>query len=400
MPFLVNGQKKKENVGVKFEHKTSNWDSIVAKAKRENKYIFIDCYTTWCGPCKEVAKNIFPLKEVGHFFNKNCINISLQIDKTKKDNAQIIASRNIVKQVEKITKINAYPSFLIFDNTGTLVHKFTGSDADELIRKAKDGFDKNEQYYTLIEKYSAGDREENFLKKLCKKADDAEDNVDEYLKAFIDTRENLYTKENGEFIIGFIEESKGLAFENLYANKDQWYIALGKTKSNETIERAVYSEIETMLLFKTDSINWDKISKHYAEKYPDYGNIAVAKALMNYKVRNNDSKGYLKILDSLFVAYPVEMNYPDELNSNAMVIFEIATNTPLLNKALTWSKRSIEQDENPMYIDTYANLLYKLGQKNEAIKQEEKAISLLKEEDKKSYIETLEKMKKGEKTWK
>ena len=81
-------------------------------------------------------------------------------------------------------------------------------------------------------------------------------------------------------------------------------------------------------------------------------------------------------------------------------IFENISDTSLLNTALSWSKKSIEQDEKPMYIDTYANLLYKLGQKEEAIKQEEKAISLLKDEDKKSYKETLEKMKKGERTWK
>ena len=36
--------------GVNFEHIT--FDEALAKAKAENKLIFMDCYTTWCGPCK------------------------------------------------------------------------------------------------------------------------------------------------------------------------------------------------------------------------------------------------------------------------------------------------------------------------------------------------------------
>lgn len=53
-----------------------------------------------------------------------------------------------------------------------------------------------------------------------------------------------------------------------------------------------------------------------------------------------------------------------------------------------------------MYLDTFANLLYRLGDKDQAIKTQEKAISLLTANDKKEdYLATLQKMKKGEKTW-
>ena len=36
--------------GVNFEHIT--FDEALAKAKAENKLVFMDCYTSWCGPCK------------------------------------------------------------------------------------------------------------------------------------------------------------------------------------------------------------------------------------------------------------------------------------------------------------------------------------------------------------
>ena len=90
LPAFVNAQKK-ENVGAHFIHSVPNWNKIVAQAKKENKFIFVDCYTTWCGPCKEMSKEIFPKKKVGNFFNKTFINVAFQLDTTKKDNANVIA---------------------------------------------------------------------------------------------------------------------------------------------------------------------------------------------------------------------------------------------------------------------------------------------------------------------
>jgi hypothetical protein len=69
-----------------------------------------------------------------------------------------------------------------------------------------------------------------------------------------------------------------------------------------------------------------------------------------------------------------------------------------VKEALDWSKRSFKDKENPAFMDTYANIIYKLGNKEEAIKWEEKALALSNND--KSYQETIDKMKKGEKTWK
>ena len=40
-------------------------EKALEKAKTEDKYVFIDCYTSWCGPCKMMAEKILPLEEVG-----------------------------------------------------------------------------------------------------------------------------------------------------------------------------------------------------------------------------------------------------------------------------------------------------------------------------------------------
>src|ERR1700732_4317180 len=78
LPFMANAQ------GIKFEENMS-WAQIQAKAKAEHKYIFMDCYATWCGPCKWMNAQIFPQKEVGDFFNSHFVNVAIQMDRTPKD---------------------------------------------------------------------------------------------------------------------------------------------------------------------------------------------------------------------------------------------------------------------------------------------------------------------------
>jgi thioredoxin-related protein len=339
-PVFANAQKK-ENVGVHFIHSVSNWNKIIAQAKKENKYIFVDCYTTWCGPCKEMSKEIFPKKKVGDFFNKTFINISLQIDKTKRDNEDVATTRNVFKHLEDSCKINYYPTYLIFDTTGKLVHKFcTEKNADDLISKAKEGLIKSEQYYSLINEYKKGN--DSLLTRICRMADRVADNLDIYLKTFIETRGKLYTKENAKFLIEFMDEAEGVAFDNFYANKEKWIVALGKDKVNEVLENKICSTLETELIFTPpNKINWQKLTVKYSKLFPEYGKVAVAKEAMGWKLRNNDFKGYVKMLDSLFIEYPEQMNYSKELDQNAYTIFTLSNDQTLLTKALSWSKKSL-----------------------------------------------------------
>jgi thioredoxin 1 len=58
-----------------------DWKKALAKAKAEKKLIFVDAYATWCGPCKKMQKEVFPDATVANFFNKNFINITIDVEK-------------------------------------------------------------------------------------------------------------------------------------------------------------------------------------------------------------------------------------------------------------------------------------------------------------------------------
>lgn len=93
--------------GIQFDNK--DWKHAVSEAKKQNKLIFLDAYTSWCGPCKLLKKNTFTDSSVGNFFNKNFINIT--IDMEKGDGIELA----------KKYEVNAYPTLLLLDSAGNIV---------------------------------------------------------------------------------------------------------------------------------------------------------------------------------------------------------------------------------------------------------------------------------------
>ena len=103
-----------------------NYETALAKAKQEGKLLFVDFYATWCGPCKQMAQNEFPKKEVGDYFNKHFVAIQLDAEQS--------ANREIVKRC----KIKAYPTLAIFDGDGKILSIISGAlDAAALLDMAK-----------------------------------------------------------------------------------------------------------------------------------------------------------------------------------------------------------------------------------------------------------------------
>lgn len=91
-----------------------SWEEALIKAKEENKYVFIDFYATWCGPCKKLKHTSFKDSDVGTYFNKNFINIS--IDAESKEGIKIARRYGV----------SSYPTLIITDPTGKQKTRTTG----------------------------------------------------------------------------------------------------------------------------------------------------------------------------------------------------------------------------------------------------------------------------------
>lgn len=400
LPMLVHAQ----DTGIHFEH-TLTWQQIQAKAKAENKYIFIDCFTTWCGPCKYMSASVFPLKNVGEFMNDKFVSLKIQLDTTANDNDAVKAWYKDGHEIAGKYDVQVYPTYLIFGPDGTIVHRFVGSSpAEEFIGAVKKSLNPETQYYTALNQYKNGKKDNDFLFTTALTAADAYDMETAYKIAneYLETQTDLYTKDNINFIKKFTRSSKDKGFDMMLHHADKVDEVAGKGTAANTVQSIIMSE-EVFSKFSRDkkaTPDWSAMKNSIEQKYPgmDMSDKTVSKAKVMWYQFAADWNNYQTAVVYYVTKYGAALS-PDELNNFAWNVFENCPDMKCVAKALEWSKRSFEGNNSPMFIDTYANILYKLGRKKEAIKWETKAMDYAQGDDKKSYAEVIEKMKKGDKTW-
>lgn len=395
--------------GVNFEHNLS-WQQVQAKAKSEHKMIFVDCFTTWCGPCKYMSSTIFPQKVVADLMNAKFINVKLQLDTTDADNEEVKSWYQTGHDIAAKYDIRAYPTYLFFDENGKAVHRMVGSTqtGEEFVKRVNTAFDPTKQYYTLLDEYNAGKRNPDFLRSLANAAQDAYDMkvANKIADAYLATQTDLYTKDNLEFIKNFTHSSKDKGFDVFLNHADKADAVLGTGTSADIVNNIILGEDIYPVLFAKRVDNpkdlqepdWGALTANIEKKYPGHAKEAISYGQVLFYENKQDWEKFAPAVVSYMKAYGSKAN-SSQLNDFAWNIFLNCNDMACVQQALEWSKRSIDENKEPAFMDTYANILYKLGRKDEALEWENKALSAASENDKKGYQETIDKMKNGEKTW-
>lgn len=137
--------------GIAFEPDGTTLEQASEKAKKENKLIFLDCYTSWCGPCKKMARDVFPQEQVGAYMNPKFV--SIQLDMESEYGAPLA----------KKLQIQAYPTFVIFNAYAQEIGRFLGgSEAEEFIKSVEEK-SKDNSSAELQARWQNGDRDPQFL---------------------------------------------------------------------------------------------------------------------------------------------------------------------------------------------------------------------------------------------
>lgn len=443
--------------GIKFEQSLT-WQQVLQKAKDENKFIFVDCYATWCGPCKYMDKSVYPLENVGNYYNDKLISVKVQMDTSKYDNDFIKGWYADASLIKSKYNVSAFPTYLFFSPDGRIVHRDVGAmGPDYLIAAASDALNSDKQYYTALDRYRRDKLDLPYLKALARNVnrvegkDAAQKIANDYIRRL--PTDSLFTKDNIQLMTEFTNSSKDKGFI-IFRDSSRRISITDETVSAETCKSIVleiiYKEeikpystvkngkpdwkliktnlnkygplgIEALerykpgIIFKTEiepalkiNSDWHKIltliNKQKLGRNAEFvvGSTVVyyINAVSYYKTEKN-CKNLIAAADYYADSFPTYLN-ANALNTWAWTLFEHSKEKDELKKALEWSKRSNElEPSDPDYIDTYANILYKLGLVKEAIIWQKKAIQQLeiKGFKKVAIQQNLEKMRKGEKTW-
>jgi len=129
LPFAGRAQVAKDPHSIVFIE--NSWDEALRQAALQNKYIFVDAYASWCGPCMLLKSTTFRNKKVADFYNQHFINVSIDMEKGEGP------------KLSEIWGIQAYPTMIIFDAKGNAILGTAGyMGASDLLKFGQQGLDK------------------------------------------------------------------------------------------------------------------------------------------------------------------------------------------------------------------------------------------------------------------
>lgn len=349
------------------------WEEAKAEAKKTNKHIFVDAYTTWCGPCKFLKKDVFPQQNVGDVFNPNYISIA--IDMEKGEGIDFAKKYNV----------QAFPTLLYFNPEGELVHINVGANEPEVFAQwGIDALDPSKQLFTLkhsIENADAPSKED--------------------LLAYLTMAYNSYSPDakllsvwinqlsTDDFTDGKTLQLIGNAA--MISTYDTKVVTLFKEHEEEVVEalngrtaESIYGNIAmTSVRGEIDedltSEEWNALKKRIEEAL---GKEKIALTITGFEIsynmkKKNYSEAVLNIDKAIMLYEAKEDQYlSNRLNSYAWTLFEAEVEAKYMKKALTWINRSVQIEAGYANVDTQANILFVLKKYDKAKVAAEKAIAL------------------------
>lgn len=358
------------------------FDQAIQKAEKEGKLVFVDAFTTWCGPCKMMSKNIFPLKAVGEFYNENFINMKIDMEKGE---GPTIAAKY---------QVSAYPTYLFISSDKELMHKALGYLPEEtFINAGKDALNPEKQFALLERKYNSGDRDPKFLKSFAYANRDLMNGKQgKVAETYLATQQDWSSEENMDVIIELIDDVRSKPFQYMLDNKSKFDAKYTKETVDATIQDRVSNTAQQMMIDGKGNANAMKeVDNLFVKFFPKNHERYQSSFKMSWFANTGDFENYAKYATQ-YLKNP-ETESPEELNQVAWTFYEFIEDKNQLNQALSWALLAHKKTPNYYNADTVAALYYKLGKKSKAKKMAKKAIAMAKEAEL-DYSETENLLKK------
>jgi thiol-disulfide isomerase/thioredoxin len=372
-----------QETGIKFIEDQSI-AQLLQKADSGKKFLFIDCYATWCGPCKYLSREIFPLKAVGDFYNANFVCAKFDMEKGE--------GVDIARKYQ----IKAYPTLLFLDANGEIVHLNVGAgDANDILNLGKLANDPENNYKALVAKINAGAFSAEIIDKYLSVNSNA-GNKDSLLVQYFSTlkdpdKVNLMS---WNLINKYVERYDDSLFKLLLANEDKFKKIAGPKDVDNKIFQVIITYIDanskdekrnTEVEKELKALNHPQVSRAYV--YVKFNKIysQVAHGDItpeNWKSFICGAKEFLNI-ETDWHAY----------NTIAWFVYENykkMDDTDALRLAKEWAIKSVQQNKNAYNLDTYANIVYDLNEVSEAIKLEEEALAIANKDNDQEIAKSLQ----------
>lgn len=337
--------------GIEFFHGT--WEEALLKAKTEDKIIFVDAFTTWCGPCKRMAANTFPDPEVGKVFNQYFI--SMKIDMEKEQGFEF----------KKKFPVSSYPTLFFIDYDQEVVQKVVGAKSpadlialgESIIAK----YDKSTKYEAA---YASGDRSYQLVYDYVAALNKAGRPSVKIANDYLADQKDLTTPENLKFILEAASQVDCQCFDLFEKHKSAIAKIVDEKAIQDRVRKACQNTVKRAIEFESPeliTLAADAMKRHVpseADQFQSEGEIRYALAMHDMTrivdLVNTHAKKFLK-------------NDPAGLHHLALDLDKYAhDNVECRELAISLASKAAKE-EDPKYVTTYAQLVYKSKGKAEAL---------------------------------
>ena len=121
-------------------------EEVLSQAKKEGKMVFVDCYATWCVPCKMLSTKVFPQKEAGDFFNPRFVSLKLDMEKGEGP------------EMGKKWDVGAYPTLIFMNSDGEVQFQLVGARDSKHLVDTVAVLLENSKPSELAVRYKSGER--------------------------------------------------------------------------------------------------------------------------------------------------------------------------------------------------------------------------------------------------
>lgn len=360
----LSAQTSGSKTGIEFFE--GSWDEVQAAAKAEGKHIFVDVYTTWCGPCKKMSSLTFKDADVADFYNQYFINYKVDAERGE---GPAFAGKYGVR---------AYPTLLYFDEDAAKVKEIKGFRApDAFLEEAKALFQNDELLAELRERFDSGDLEAGFMRELVELQNMMGENNPDVENAFLQTLtdEDLRRPENADLVFAAADRIDTRFYDLLVSKRSLFEEIKGKEAVNNKIRNASVAGIQLAVAEKSDAIYKKSVAGIESVEVPQKDILLFNMGLEYYKGLD-DWKTYAKYATNYLSKN--DISSANTLNNVAWAFYEHIDKKKQLELAEDWARRSVAMQSDHYNNDTLAALLYKLGKYDEAAQTAEKAIAIAK----------------------
>ena len=386
--------------GIKFEQ--GQLKDAIDKARTKNKLVFVDVYTIWCGPCKQMSKNVFPLDDVGAFFNANFISYKLDAEDVKFNGPELA----------KKYEVKGYPAYLFLNGQGQIVYKSGGAMPAETfinIGRAALGEDISTDYRKAIDLYEQGNREDGTLYTLISQfaeyssginnQEESKAAFDRYNKAsaaYLKRAPEKFINTNDLKLLTEIYQTQGVRRGHVLVE----YLIDNYSDITEKVDEEVLGKL--LMYINYSSIEESAYNGHKTQ-YKEYLNdisgsmkaayafndeaelpaipFLTAKGDMEYAIGQKDYDTFL-IQYELFLSFNKQAGAIDYLMP-ARRILDMGKGTPTveqLKKCIPFNQIAYDQYKNAYVCTDFGLLMAKVGDKQKAKDFYNEAFEMFKEQ--------------------